>query len=260
MKKNKSLVIILSIIAFIVLFVVLSSTIFCLKNVELNFLSNTINLTGQNEQIIESADIKYNKSIFFADKEEYAKNLEEKNPYIKIINIETLFPSTIRINAVERNELLCVKGFSDNAFKSFMIMDDELKVLKTEKEYVNKKTNAIFVNFEGENSVFVEQGQVFSDATNTNLLKKLTTELLAYNNSVVLLKANFEEITFNFSSQDNLKIKMRSGTEIVIEDISTKFSEKFMLGLSTYDSVENKTSSKITVYENNDGKVVGYYY
>ena len=171
-----------------------------------------------------------------------------------------MFPNTIRINAVERNELLCVKGFSDNVFKSFMIMDDELKVLKTEKDYVNKKTNAIFVNFESENSIFVESGQVFLDETKTNLLKNLTTELLAYNNNVVLLKANFEEITFSFVGEDSLKIKMRSGTEIVLKDTSTKFSEKFMLGLSTYDKIENKSSSKITVYENNDGKVVGYYY
>lgn len=258
MKKNKSLIIILSILAFIVLLVVLSSTIFCLKNVELNFLSNTINLTNQNEQILESAKLKYNQSIFFVNKNAYTKNLEESNPYIKIINIETIFPSTLRINAIERNELLCLKGYEDNAFKSFMIVDDELKVLKLESEFVNTKYNAIKVSFDSQNLNYYDAGKVFESAEHKLVLKKLCSELLAYNNNVNLLKANFEEIIFD--ENDNLKIKMRSGTEILLKNISTKFTEKFMLGLSTYNRLENKISTKINIYENNDGTVVGYYY
>lgn len=259
MKKNKSLIIILSVLAFIVLLVVLTSAIFCLKNAELNFLSNTIKLTGQDDAILQSAEIKYNKSIFFTNKNEYIKNLEEKNPYIKIINIETLFPNTIRINAVERNELLCIKGFEESAFKAYMIMDDELKVLENSSSFVNTKNNAILVGFENENADIFESGQVFNGDF-SNLLKKLTTELLAYDNNVNILKANFEEITFGYNNSDSLKIKMRSGCEIVLKNISQKFTEKFMLGLSTYDKLEDKITTKITIYENNDGVVVGYYY
>lgn len=258
MKKNKSLIIILSVFAFIVLLVVLSSTVFCLKNVELNFLSNTINLTEKSDDILASGEFKFNQSIFFANKSQYKQNLEENNPYIKIVNIETIFPNKLRINAVERNELLALKGYENNEFKGYMILDDSLKVLATQNSFVNTKNNSIIVKFEDENPTFVIAGKVFENNQYKTNLTKLCDELLAYNNNVNLLKANFEEITFN--ANGSLMIKMRSGSQILLENYNSKFSEKFMLGLSTYDKLENKLTTNITIYENNEGTVVGYYY
>ncbi|MGN1208639.1 MAG: cell division protein FtsQ/DivIB [Christensenellales bacterium] len=259
MKKNKSLVIILCLIAIIVLFVILTSTIFCLKNVELNFLSNTIVLTNKDAEILETGNFKYGKSIFFVGKAEIKKNLEEKNPYLKVVNIETLFPNKLRVNVVERNELLCLKGFENNQFASFMILDDELKVLTNQSSFSNTKLNPVLVSVENEYAQNFVAGQVYN-GDYFELLKQISSELNAYRSNVNLIKANFEEIILNFENADNVKIKMRSGTEIVLKGASTRLSEKFMLGLSTYDSLENKTSSNVVVYENNDGMVVAYYY
>ena len=256
--KNKSLVIILCILSFIVLMVILSSTVFCLKNVELNFLSKKINLNSDDE-IIQSVDFEYNKSIFFLSKKKYMTELEQKNPYIKIINIETIFPNKIRINCVERNELFALKGFENSSFKSYMILDREGKVLDNQNDFSNTHLNSISLVVDNSQEENVKKGQTISSSYN-NLIKSLANELFAYQNNVLLLKANFEEIIINYNSSDDIKIKMRSGTTILLKEISSNFSEKFMLGLSTYDDVLDKTNSEIVIFKNSEGKVVGNIY
>lgn len=256
--KNKSLVIILSVLAFIVLLVVLSSTIFCLKTVEVSFYSNTINLTNKESEIIESGNFKYNASIFFINKNKYIKNIEEANPYIKVINIETNFPNKLTINCIERNELFAIKSYENNTFNGYMILDDELKVLKNDISYENNHNNAILVNIENEFSNKVLAGQTLNSTYNS-LLKKLAIELLAYNDNVLILKANFNEITLNYSGKGDIQIKMRSGTEIILKDAENRLTEKFMLALSTYNQKQDKTSGKITAFENNEGVIEAYY-
>jgi len=257
--KNKSLIVIISILAFIVLIVILSSTIFCLKSVELNFMSNTINLTNKQEEIIESGNFKYNQSIFFINKNVYIKRLEENNPHIKIINIETIFPNKLVINCVERNELFAIKSYDGQNYKNYLIFDDELKILASFNEYNNSHTNPILITIENERVQTSLAGQTLI-TTNENIIKKLASELYAYNNNPLLLKANFEEIIINDNSNNNIRIKMRSGVDIVLKEMNILLTEKFMLALSYYNNLEDKTKGTITIYENNENKVVGYYY
>ncbi|MBE5746384.1 MAG: FtsQ-type POTRA domain-containing protein [Clostridiales bacterium] len=256
--KNKSLIISLSILAVIVLFVVLSSTIFCLKSVEINFVSNTIHLTQKEDEIIETTNFKYNQSIFFVNKQKYKNEIEQNYPYIKIINIETIFPNKLIVNAVERNELFTIKTYEENAFKNYLVLDDELKVLNTYQSFTNSHLNPILINIEGE---FTQTNSVGSFLTsgNNDLIKNLAVELYAYNNNPLLLKANFEEINLNYGSTGDVRILMRSGVEIKLKDATTRLSEKFMLALSYYNELTDKTTGTITTYVNNEDKVVGYY-
>ena len=260
--KQKSLIVILSVLCFIVLIVVLSSTVFCLKNVELNFYSNTINLTD-NEKIIESGNFKYNQSIFFINKEKYIKSLEENNPYLKVINLETSFPNKLIINAIERNELFIVKTYENNTFKNYAVLDDEFKILKLESSFVNTNINPIYLTIEGENFNSNSAGSSISlTSEHKNILLKLSNELLAYENNVNFIKANFEEINLNFEKEFDLRIKMRSGVEIVLKEASIRFEEKFVLALSYYNECDTikKESGRITAFENNAGQIEGYYY
>lgn len=257
--KNKSLVISLSILAFIVLIVVLSSTIFCLKSVELNFMSNTINLTNKQKEIIETTEFKYNSSIFFLNKKSYKDKIESDYPYIKVINIETVFPNKLVVNAVERNELFIVKSYEDNSFKNYLVLDDELKILSSTQSFTNSHLNPILITTEGEFTPTNLVGQKLI-STNSDLIKNLAVELYAYNSSPLILKANFEEINLNYENVGNVRIKMRSGTEIILKDANTRLSEKFMLALSYYNELQDNSTGRITTYVNNEDKVVGYYY
>jgi len=255
--KNKSLIISLSILAFFVLIIILSSAVFSLKNVEVNFFSNTINLTNSEQEIIESGDFKYNQSIFFINKKKYIKNLEKNNPYLKVLNIETIFPNKLSINCVERNELFVLKGYENNVIKSYMVMDDEVKVLNNLSSFTNSYLNPILLTFENEFSQNFLAGQVL-DTSYSNLLKNLSVELLAYEDNILKLYANFEEIIIGYENPSDVCLKMRSGTQIVLKEANIRLTEKFMLALSAYNQKEDKTTGQITTYENNDGKVVGY--
>lgn len=257
--KNKSLIISLSILAFIVLIVVLSSTIFCLKTAEVNFMSNTINLTNKKDEIIETTDFKYNQSIFFLNKSNYIKQIEENYPYIKIINIETVFPNKLIVNAVERNELFVIKTYEENSFKNYLILDDELKILSTTQSFTNSHLNPILITIEGEFTATNLAGQTLT-SMNNQLIKNLAVELYAYNNNPLILKANFEEININYENSGDVRILMRSGVEIMLKDSNARLSEKFMLALSYYNELTDKTTGRITTYVNNEDKVVGYYY
>lgn len=257
--KNKSLIISLSILAFIVLIVVLSSTIFCLKSVEINFVSNTINLTDKQSEIIETTDFKYNQSIFFVNKENYKKQIEQNYPYIKVVNIETVFPNKLIVNALERNELFVIKTYEENSFKNYLVLDDELKILSSTQSFTNTHLNPILITTEGEFTPTNLVGQNLL-STNNELIKNLAVELYAYNSSPLILKANFEEINLNYENVGNVRIKMRSGVEIILKDAGVRLSEKFMLALSYYNELSDKTTGRITTYVNNEDKVVGYYY
>ena len=244
------------------LVVVLSSTIFSLKNVNLVFYSNTVKLTDKNEEIINSGNFKYNQSIFFINKQKYIDNLERNSPYLKVINIETNFPNTLTINALERNELFVIKTYQNNSFKNYAIVDDEFKILNTTTSFVNSNSNPIIMNIEGVNFDALNLGEFLKSSEYDALLNRLSNELLSYNNNVLLLKANFAEINLNYENKNNLLIKMHSGVEILLKDYSNKLESKFQLALSYYDaqSPEKKEKGRITVFENNQQQIEGYYY
>ena len=146
--KKKSLIIMLSIIGFIVLVVVLSSTIFSLKKVNLTFYSNTLRLTNKNEEIISSGNFKYNQSIFFIDKKKYISNLEKNNPYLKVINIETNFdtqkfnPTTTLDDNVE-DENIVIKSLNKdlNSKKEYNCLRSKNESTTTEFELNENRAN-----------------------------------------------------------------------------------------------------------------------
>ena len=77
----------------IVLVVILSFTLFSLRTIELDFRTNKTYITETDQEIIESGEIKMGGSVFFRSKNKYIEKIESKNPYIKVVNIETVFPS-----------------------------------------------------------------------------------------------------------------------------------------------------------------------
>lgn len=259
--KKKSLIVMLSILCFIVLVVVLSSTIFSLKNVNLIFYSNTIKLTNS-EEIINSGNFKYNQSIFFLNKQNYINNLERNNPYLKVLNIETNFPNILTINAIERNEMFVVKTYQENTFKNYAILDDEFKILTTSSTFVNSNQNPILVSIDGYNYTSKNAGEFLINVEYDKYLQIISNELLAYNNNVLLLKANFAEIHLDFENKNNVLIKMHSGVEILLKDYTNRLESKFHLALSYYNSCSDtkKEQGRITVFENNEKQIEGYYY
>lgn len=125
-KKAKKIIIALSgVLSILILLIILCFTAFSLKTVKIDFRTSLENITFSEKEILESGKFKKGGSVFFHGKTNYKKNLENFNPYIKVVNIETVFPSTFVVHLVERQEVFAI------AFEGgYYICDEELRVLR----------------------------------------------------------------------------------------------------------------------------------
>ena len=142
--KKKWIITISSLIALAGLIVLLAFTVFSLKKVTLDFRTSTSYITATHEEIIESAEFKMGKSVLIHSKREYKNKIESFDPYLKVINIETVFPSSFVVHLAERQEVYAIP-FEYGHY----ICDEDLRVLRISYTYQNTDKNAILLNYEG---------------------------------------------------------------------------------------------------------------
>ena len=218
--------------------VVLSSTIFSLKSVEVKFLSSTENLTDKETQIVQSVKFRYGENLFFANKSKYVTKLEKANPYLRVVNIESIFPNKYVINAVERNECYVIK-LSNN---KYAVTDEHMKVLKILDVYQNNTANAIEIKNSQLATQQVEAGDFFE--TNDYFLN-LFNSFREWKLSYADLKAKITSIEVDYEKTDRLLINMRSGVQIVINSSSNQISDKLNLAFSFYDTKKDKNGNDV---------------
>lgn len=228
--KNKRLAILLVILVFFAVVVVLSSTVFSLATVEINFLSTTHYLTN-NQAIIDSGKFKYGENVFFSSKKTYISNLEKANPYLRVLNIETIFPNKLVINAAERQEVYVIKLDNNKYAKT----DEFLKVLEISNVYQNNTENGIeLFGAEVVSQTGLTAGDFFE--TSSTYLTELFNCLREWNTSYVTLKSKIQSIQLNYNGHANrLLINMRSGVQIIIRAAKNNLSDKLNLAFSFYD-------------------------
>lgn len=125
-KKHKKAIIITSVILFILMvIIILMFTLFSLKEVELSFKTETLNITSTQQEEIKQKTLEHGGSVLFIGKEKIVSELESEFPYLKVVNIETKFPNKFVIHCAEREELFSI--YSNNKYYS---VDEELKILK----------------------------------------------------------------------------------------------------------------------------------
>lgn len=259
--KNKKLAVLLTILVFFAVVVVLSSTVFSLGGVSLKFHSTTSVLTGQETQILESGNFKYGENVFFSSKKAYKNALEKANPYLKVLNIETVFPNKFIVNAVERNETYVFKMNNNK----YYITDESLKILKILDEFQNNTTNAIVVNNSGLTSqTQLVEGNFF--AVENNFYSVLFDCFREWDTSYVSLKSKIESIEMDYNNYaDRLLVNMRSGVQIIVRNAKSSLSNKLNLAFSFYDTdtingqpVDYTKSGIIEVFENEDKIYASY--
>ncbi len=221
------------------MFVVLSSTIFSLKYVEVQFLSTTNVMLGREAQIIESGKFKYGESVFLSTKSNYVNNIEKLNPYLRVINIETFFPNKFVVNCVERNECFVVK-LSNN---KYAITDEKMKVLKILNTYQNSTSNGIEILNTDLSNQNVTEGDFFtlSDDYFDVLFKCFREWHLQYNE----VKARVKSVQLNYEKPGQLLINMHSGVQIIVENSVNQLSDKLNLAFSTYDATTDKNGNYV---------------
>ena len=266
MKKRCELII-LSVLIFIAVVVVLSSSIFSFSETNLDFLTTTVNLNVNEEDIFKASKLEYGKSIFSINKNQAQKNIEKQNPYIKVVNIETVFPNKIIFHVAERQELFAVKYLD-----KYLILDDEGKILQIKDSFINTAENAILLtdyninNTESqledntksqESNIVYEQGDFIE---NTEGIKNVAKVLKEWKTSFVHLRAHVISIS---GIGEKLILKMRCGLTIKVFNSDEFLSDKINLAFSIYDKaedIENKTLLEIRNVKNINGQyeIKGY--
>jgi cell division septal protein FtsQ len=255
---NRRLILIVGIFGFIAFLIVLSSAVFSLKTAQLNFLSTTNHLQEEQE-ILDSANFDYGQSVFFLDREVYIKNLEQQNPYLKVIGLEVVFPNKVVVHAVERNEVYAFK-LSNN---TYAITDEELKVLEIRPVFVNATNNAMEVslyNGQIEASSARAGETLLLNSNDALLLKNFFTYSSQWEVQLANLRANIKIVTLHYEEANMLHIEMRQGVQIIVPKATDQLSDKLQLGYSVYESDEiNRARGIILIVKQQNEQLVVMY-
>ncbi len=289
-KKHKKFVIIFSILlVFITTLVVLMFTLFNLKKIDINFKTETKNLNIQIQNEIKQTTLNYGGSVLFINKDKIIDELEKKFPYIKVVNIETVFPDKFVLHCVEREELFVIKSGN-----KYYILDEELKILRIEENYNSISGQPILLKYQdiklndSENPPQLEiinldlnlqnaeVGQFLNISSSTetgeyftNKLQKISTTILnsfeKNNRDISYLRAKYKTFEIFYKpeviSDESiawrvcLRLKDYSNYICEIYDADDKLSKKLsVMDLALSDALLNDPSklenSKLIIFEN----------
>ena len=234
-KKKRNIIILCSVlVALIGLLVTLCLTTFSLKSISVDFRTSTMNVTATQEEIIGAGKFS-KKCVLFYNKDKAKENIEEAYPYLKVINIETKFPSSFVIHVAERQEVYAVTDGEKTAF-----LDEGLKVLRVESgEFVSTQSNAILLK-----GITLSNGVKVSQRLPQENYVDLYSAFLQSNLTLGMQKEIFKEIEFKVEKDENAKkdylnvyISLYSGQTIKILDVNYALKYKANRAYNVYSSL-----------------------
>ena len=258
--KNKRLAIFLGIFIFLAVIVILTSTVFTLHAVEIEFVGDVGEFAEQTTQIKESGEFKYGESIFLASKKTYTARIEKATPYLRVINIETVFPNKLIVHMAKREECFVIK-MSNN---KYAVTDEQMKVLNIIDIYQNNATNPIEIKNTSLSEQSVTAGDFFY--LEDNYIPQIFRSFREWNLDYGELKSKITSIELDYEKMDRLLVNMRSGVQIIIENSKSQLSDKLNLAFSFYDTKTDKngnpvdyTNSGIILITETKDKIYGLY-
>ena len=259
--KNKRLIILFSFLVFFVVLIVLSSTLFTLQNVTINWMTDKYQLKNIKDYEL-SNQVTLGESIFLVNKDDISGRLEKKYPYLRVVGVETKFPNKIVVHTAEREELFAIKKSNGD----YAILDEFGKVLKgdmTSSRYVELSNSSlggapieIDLNMSIPDDNLVE-GEFVKVESVRNLLTNLAYSFRQANYIPATIKGVFNYIKLEMSididtneKEDIINIQTRRGIVIKLKDAKNHTTDKLLLGLSTYNEMQQdgEVSGTITVF------------
>ena len=251
--KNKSLIILISILFFIVLVIVLGSTVFSVKEVSLNFMSEKVNVHDTDEEIIQNSELKVTGSIFLVNKTQIKETIQKTYPYIRVINVESVFPDKIIINVAEREKFYAVRTET-----GFAICDEKLGIIDFTSTYSSTSSNAILLEGVNVNSDLVLGMEI--DTDELEIIEKISYSLREWELNTNIILGNISAITINHLKPNQIMFSFFSGTTILIENANSNLSNKMNYALSYYDNnYEASQGGTIKVFDTEENTKLIYY-
>lgn len=235
-KKTKRIVISVSVLMVIVaVLVALSFTVFSLKKVEVDYRTSHKNITLTDEEIVDGGDFSFGASVFFHGKNGYSEKIESLSPYIEVVNIETVFPSTFVVHIAERQE---VYAFSYN--NATFITDQNLRILRQEQNFISTRENAMLF----EDALIAEKDYQVGDYLEIeNFIdiysalfecNRTLTEQISLISSIKLVDEFDDAVNQN---QTTAVLKLFSGQTVQIKNATYGLKYKLNMFLSVYSNL-----------------------
>lgn len=235
---SKKLVISLSIVfGIIVVVLILFWTLFGLSSVTVEYSSSKINLSISDAEIVESGDFHMGACVLFESKKKSIENIENKAKtnknfaYLRVLNIETVFPNKFVIHVAEREELFAVEFGQAEGKKTYFICDRDLRVLDVVPD-LSEKNCIVLQNLSIKNEN-IEIGD-FLDVEEKGV-KNFYSAMLQNNITLSQQLGKFESAK-TLKIEDELgaeyaalELMSKSGRKYLIENIDFAFAEKIQL-------------------------------
>ncbi len=264
MSRTKKIIIIISSVlgALLILGIIFFFTLFSLKSINLEFeTTNDVYIESELvQQIEQTCDIDFKKSVFLVDKQKTINSIEKNFPDLKVINLETNFPSSITIHLALRQEL-----FAFTKERKTYITDQDLKVLRIEDDFVSTKYNAVLVEGLEPNNLNIELSTILEfegfEAKNFN---DINLALAKNNRTKVETMAYFQSISFKrrinpatFEEETTLILRSHQNFEYNVFDYQNRLEYKLNKLFACDVTIEefDRTLYKLVVYENTTGEI-----
>ena len=252
--KKKVIIALSALVAVIGLIFLLSYTLFALREVEIDYRTSHTNITVSDEEIIESGEIDLGGTVFFRNKQKIEQRIENANPYIDVINIETVFPSKFVIHIKERAKIYAIAGDGEYYF-----CDENLRILEITRELTEDSPILIEGDFVAKR---MQVGQYIDFVQNPMIYQSLYQSNLTYGNQRdIIEKIRVEKIYDEGIKEDisSIKLFLKGGQTAVFANPENELDYKAYLFINVYstlfemagkESVQKDGSKAILTIEN----------
>lgn len=259
LKSKRKLIITLTVVGVIVLLLIVSSALFSLKTVTIDYLSlntdveHSVMATYNKDEIIKAGNFAYNKNILFIKYDGAKDRIEKAFPFAKVLGFVRHFPSSVVVSLTEREP---VAKILRNDGK-WVVLDDELKVLivsyTLDSYYANLPTldNTIISTAGAQEGTFLSSPYLASAIH--NIKRGITDDDVNLNMKTIS--------TISISTGDALEdyivnMLLNDGCRIVFKGINN-LAEKSLAVFKTYNTVKNDTTNypeinKVTISVESD--------
>ncbi len=120
---NKRLIIAFICLVVIAIPIIVISAVFTVGSIDVIAIGDGFEY--DEEAIIENTGIKLGSSIFTVSEKKAIDNVESKDPTIKVVNIERIFPNKVVLNIVKRIPIVAIKTKD-----AYALIDREMRVVE----------------------------------------------------------------------------------------------------------------------------------
>lgn len=260
---SKKLIISLSITFSVVAVVlILFWTLFALSSVSVSYASTTENLQISNEEIIDAGNFRKGACVLFESKKKsiekiYSKAKENENfAYLRVQNIETVFPNKFVIHVSEREELFAVEHQ-----EQILICDRDFRVLQILDNFVSDKSNPILLEDLKVKDDVVEVGDFLNIEQKS--MKKFYSVMLQNNRDLNEQRGKFKRLKLG-SYQDSitkkeyfsLQLETFAGRKFVINNPDFAFAEKLQKMFAVESSLYSQKTDEFGNILNSINEIV----